>query len=67
MADSSGPFRALVHGKWGKQRGVLPGGWLPRGLWRTVDPLYLWSAAIGLFVALVLIEVAQVMQTGRLH
>jgi heme exporter protein D len=42
-------------------------GRLPRGGWKTVDPLYVWSAAVGLFVALVLIAVAQVMQTGRLH
>jgi hypothetical protein len=32
-----------------------------------VDPLYIWSAVIGLFLALVLIVVAQAVQTGRLH
>jgi hypothetical protein len=68
MADSPDAIRAVAHGRWGKQRGgVLPGGRLPRGGWKTVDPLYVWSAAVGLFVALVLIAVAQVMQTGRLH
>jgi heme exporter protein D len=32
-----------------------------------VGSLYIWSAVIGLFLGLVLIVVAQVMQTGRLH
>jgi hypothetical protein len=29
-----------------------------------VDPLYIWSAVIGLFLALVLIAVAQAMRAG---
>jgi heme exporter protein D len=32
-----------------------------------VGSLYIWSAVIGLLLGLVLIVVAQVMQTGRLH
>jgi hypothetical protein len=68
MADSPDPIRGVAHGRWGNRRGgVLPCGWLPRGGWKTVDPLYIWSAVAGLFVALVLIAVAQLMQTGRLH
>lgn len=57
MSDSPSSIRGLLYGKWVR----------PFGLWRTVDPLYIWSAVIGLFLALVLIVVAQVMQTGRLH
>src|SRR5664279_2082148 len=50
-------IRALLHGKRGRHLGV----------WRSVDPLYIWTAAVGLVVALLLIAVAQVMQSGRLH
>ena len=57
MSDSPSSIRGLLYGKWVR----------PLGLWRTVDPLYIWSAVIGLFLALVLIVVAQAMQTGRLH
>ena len=56
MADSPNSIRALLDGKWGKHLGVR----------RTVDRLYIWSVAVGLFVALLLIAVAQLMQTGRL-
>lgn len=57
MADSRSPIRGLLYGKWVR----------PVGLRRTVDRLYIWSAVIGLFLAVVLIVVAQVMQTGRLR
>ena len=68
MSDSPDLTRGGAHGRWGKQSGgILPGGLVPRGGWKTVDPLYIWSAAAGLFVALVLIAVALVMQTGRVH
>ena len=68
MADSPDSTRGVAHGRWGKQRGgVLPSGWFPRGGWKLIDPLYVWSAAAGLFVALVLIAVALVIQTGRVH
>ena len=56
MADSPNSIRALLGGKWGKHLGV----------WRTVDRLYLWSAAVGLVVALLLIVAAQLMRTGSL-
>ena len=56
MADSPNSIRTLLDGKWSKHLGVL----------RTVDRLYIWSVAVGLFVALLLIAVAQLMQTGRL-
>lgn len=39
----------------------------PRSAWRAVDPLYVWSAAVGLFAALVLIAIAQAMRTSGLH
>jgi len=42
------------------------GGFLRRG-WQAIDPLYIWSAAAGCFVALVLIVLASIMQTGHLH
>lgn len=35
--------------------------WFPPSGWKTFDPLYLWSAAAGLFVAFVLIVIAVVM------
>jgi hypothetical protein len=57
MADFPSSIRGLLNGKWVR----------PLGLWRTVDALYVWSAVIGLLLAFVLIAVAQVMQTGRLH
>jgi hypothetical protein len=56
MVDSPNSIRSLLDGKWSKHLGV----------WRTVDRLYIWSAAVGLFVALLLIAVAQLMRTGRL-
>ena len=56
MADSPNSIRALLDGKWGKNLGV----------WRTVDRLYIWSVAVGLLVALLLIAAAQLMQTGSL-
>jgi hypothetical protein len=65
MADSPDSTRGVACERWGKQRGaVLPSKWFLRGGWKTVDPLYIWSAAAGLFVALVLIAVAMVIQTG---
>ena len=67
MSESPNPIRAILSGKLDNHRGVLPGGWLLRGAWKAVDPLYVWSAVVGLFVALVLIAVSQVLQTGRLH
>jgi len=68
MADSPDSTRGVAHGTWGKQRGgVLPSGWFPRGGWKAIDPLYIWSAAAGIFVALVLIALALVIQTGRVH
>ena len=39
---------------------------LRRG-WQAIDPLYIWSAAAGCFVALVLIVLATIMETGHLH
>ena len=38
-----------------------------RRCWQAIDPLYIWSAAAGFLVALVLIAVATIMQTGHLH
>jgi hypothetical protein len=57
MLGSPISIRALLHGKRGRHLGV----------WRNVDPLYIWTAAVGLVVALLLIAVAQLMQCGRLH
>ena len=67
MSESSNPIRAIMNGKLGGQRGFSPVGWLLRGAWKNVDPLYVWSAVVGLFVALVLIAAAQLLQTERLH
>jgi hypothetical protein len=57
MSDSPSSIRGLLYGKWVR----------PLGLWRPWTRSYIWSAVIGLSVAFVLIVVAQVMQTGRLH
>ena len=51
----------------GKQRMVLPVERLLRSGWEAIDPLYIWSAAVGLFVAFVLIAVATVIQSGHWH
>jgi hypothetical protein len=68
MADSPDSTRGVAYERWGKQRGrVLPSRWFPRDGWKTVDPLYIWSTAAGLFVAVVLIAVALVIQRGRVH
>jgi len=68
MSDSPNLIRGGVHGRWGKQFwGILPGAWLLRGSRKTVDPLYIWSAAVAVFAALVLIAVALVIQAGRVH
>ena len=53
MADSPNSIRVLLDGK-------------HLSVWRTVDRLYIWGAAVGLFVGLLLIAVAQLIQTGRL-
>jgi hypothetical protein len=50
-----------------KRRGVWLAGWFSRSRWKMVDPLYIWSAAAGFLVALVLIVIASIMQTGRLR
>jgi hypothetical protein len=68
MANSPGSTREVAHGRWDQQHGsVLHSGWFPRGVWKTIDPLYIWSAAAGILVALVLIAVALVIQAGRAH
>jgi hypothetical protein len=68
MTNSAGPTREGRPERWGKSHGRgLPDGWFLRGGWKHVDPLYLWSAAVGLFLAVALIVVAQVIRTGRLH
>jgi hypothetical protein len=67
LSDSSDAVRADACGKCGKPRVVFPAGRLLRGSWEAIDPLYIWSAAAGLFVALVLIAVAMVIQTGHQH
>jgi hypothetical protein len=46
---------------------MVPGGWIARGGWKTVDPLYFWSAVVALFVALGMIAIALVIQTGRVR
>ena len=50
-----------------RRRGIRLADWFSRGGWKVVDPLYIWSAAAGLLVALVLIVIASVMQTARLR
>lgn len=46
--------------------GGSPGGFFP-GSWRTIEPVYLWSALIGLVVALLLIGFGVMLQTHALH
>lgn len=40
---------------------------MEHGGWRSIDPLYVWSAAAGFLVALVLIIVALAIQSARFH
>jgi len=67
MAGSPVSIRLFGDGNWVRRRGVLLADWLSRGGWKTVDPLYIWSAAAGLVAALVLILIASIMQAGRLR
>jgi len=68
MSDSPNLTWGVVRGRWGKPFwDMLPGGRFARGGWKTVDPLYIWSAVIALFVAIGMIAVALVIQTGRVH
>jgi len=66
MTDSPDWTQAVFHEHWGKRRDGVPNGWLARRGWKAVDPLYIWSAAAGFLVALVLIAVDLAMQSGRL-
>jgi len=66
MTDSPDWTRAVSHEHRGKGRDGGPKGWLARRGWKAVDPLYIWSAAAGFLVALVLIAVDLAMQSGRL-
>jgi hypothetical protein len=68
MPDSPHPGGEGSQGRRGKHRGRFsPAGWFPRGGWKIVDPLYFWSAVVGLFLALALIAVAQIIRTGPLR
>ena len=61
-------IRGEIHGVWGKQSAdVSPDGWHLRGFWKTVDRLYVWSAAVVLFVAIVLIALGLAMQMRNMH
>jgi hypothetical protein len=62
----SDKIQSVAHEQWGKRRGGLLNGWFARGGWR-VDSIYVWGAVAGLFVALVLIAVAEALRSGRLH
>ena len=66
MTDSPHWTQAASHEHWGKGRDGVPNGWLARRGWKAVDRLYIWSAAAGLFVSLVLIAVDLAMHSGRL-
>ena len=63
MADSMDRMRTTARQDESKQLAGMPGGGLLREAWRALDPLYLWSAAAGLLVALVLIAIAVARQT----
>lgn len=68
MSDSPDPIWQVVHSASDKSSvRPLHSGWFPHRIWKSVDPLYLWSALAGLFAALVLIAIAQVMQGGYPH
>jgi hypothetical protein len=67
MTEYLSALRAIGNGSWGKPRGTPPAGWFWRAGRKAVDPLYLWSAALGLLVALVLIALAIIMQMRPLH
>jgi hypothetical protein len=67
MTGRLNALRAIGNGSWGKPRGTPPAGWFWRARRKAVDPLYLWSAALGFLVALVLIVLAVLMQTRHLY
>lgn len=50
-----------------KQHDSQVGPQMEHGGWRSIDPLYVWSAAAGFVVAVVLIIAALAIQTARLH
>jgi hypothetical protein len=60
-------IRGSAPGRWVKQHGLLPSGQLLRRGWEAIDPLYIWSATAGFFVALVLIVVTAILETRHLH
>jgi hypothetical protein len=67
MADSMAPHREIAEARWGKKWMELLGTCLSRGGWRVIDPVYIWSAAIGVLLGLVLIAAALLMQAARLR
>ena len=67
MTEHLHAIHAITHGRWGKLRSIRPVGWFWRNGGKLVDPLYVWSAAAGFLVALVLIVLAILMQTRPLH
>jgi len=67
MADSTYRRPEITEEERGKRRVDLHGNWLSWGSWNLIDPLYVWSAAIGLLLGLVLIATAVAMQAARLR
>jgi hypothetical protein len=66
MIEHLDAIRAIGNGRWGKARGIGPTSWFWRNGGKTIEPLYIWSAAAGFFIALVLIAVAILIQTRNL-
>ena len=57
MVDSPNSIRTLLYEQWDKHVGA----------WRTLDPLYIWSAVLGLFGAFILIAIAALMKARHVH
>jgi hypothetical protein len=65
MSDSPDTVRSYSPFRQGTD-GLSPVGFLSGG-WRRVEPMYIWSALIGIAVAFVLIGVGLLMQTHTLQ
>ena len=57
MVDSPNSIRTLLYEKWDKHVNT----------WRTLEPLYIWSAVLGLLGAFMMIAIAALMKARHVH
>jgi hypothetical protein len=65
MTDSSYTVPATRPGISNKD--ATPAGGLLSGRWKGIEPLYIWSALVGLLVAFLLIGLGMLLQSHALH